>query len=227
MDIVFAEKPKTSIFKDIEKEKFGRLLVIGFAGRLGNKSKHSFWRCKCDCGNIVRIRYNRLVSYKTRSCGCLMREARIKHNKSQSPEYKSYQCAKARCINPSDHAYKDYGGRGIEFRFKSFEEFYAELRDKPEPKYLYSVDRIDNNGHYEKGNVRWATTKIQGKNKRNIRWLTYDNRTQSLEDWSIEVKIKKGTIRSRLNQAEWCVECSLTIPVHVNRIKYPGCPHRK
>lgn len=71
-----------------------------------------------------------------------------------TPEYKSYSHAKSRCTNSNEDAFPHYGGRGIEFRFNSFEEFFSELGPKPEPKHKYSVDRIDNDGHYEPGNVR-------------------------------------------------------------------------
>lgn len=61
---------------------------------------------------------------------------------------------KYRCINKHHSSWKHYGGRGIEFRFSSFAEFFAELG--PRPKGL-TLDRIDNDGHYEVGNVRWVT----------------------------------------------------------------------
>lgn len=76
--------------------------------------------------------------------------------------------AKQRCTNPNSKAYKNYGGRGIEFRFAGIEVATRWVCDnlglKPSKK--YSIDRIDNNGHYERGNLRWATTVEQARNKR-------------------------------------------------------------
>lgn len=51
----------------------------------------------------------------------------------------------------------DMAARGIEFRFESFDEFFAEVGRRPTPK--HSLDRIKNNGHYEKGNVHWEQSK--------------------------------------------------------------------
>jgi len=69
-------------------------------------------------------------------------------------------------MNPNVERYPDYGGRGIEFRFTSFEAFYAEVGPKPVPKSNYSIDRIEVNGHYEPGNIRWTTAKTQRHNRR-------------------------------------------------------------
>jgi hypothetical protein len=88
------------------------------------------------------------------------------------PERMVYFHAKARCTNPKDGNWPRYGARGIKFLFTSFEQFFAELGPRPEGKEpggkaLYSVDRFPNNaGHYEPGNVRWATRKQQNENQR-------------------------------------------------------------
>ena len=73
-----------------------------------------------------------------------------------------YRWAKARCRNPNVAQYKDWGGRGIKFLFNSFEEFLTVLGPRPPG---YSLDRINNDGHYEPGNVRWASRKEQNSNK--------------------------------------------------------------
>ena len=85
-------------------------------------------------------------------------------NRIKTPEYEAYGTAKKRCTNPRNKQFKDYGGRGIKFLFKSFQEFFAELGRKPSPKYV--LDRRDNNGNYEAGNVRWATHSESYKNRR-------------------------------------------------------------
>jgi hypothetical protein len=85
--------------------------------------------------------------------------------KKLPPEYNSYMAAKMRCRNPNYEHYQCYGGRGIEFRFSSFQEFLACVGPKPSKR--HSLDRYpDKNGHYEAGNLRWATKKQQTKNRR-------------------------------------------------------------
>lgn len=85
----------------------------------------------------------------------------------ESGAYKSYQNACARCNKPSHVKYYSYGGRGIQMKFVSFEDFYAALGDRPEGM---TLDRIDPDGHYEPGNVRWATWKEQMAPDHNRRW---------------------------------------------------------
>ena len=75
-----------------------------------------------------------------------------------------------RCNNPKDQEYKNYGSRGIEVKFACFEDFYnyvvKEL--KVEPRSL-TIDRINNDGHYEKGNIRFVTYAENNRNKRRKR----------------------------------------------------------
>lgn len=75
-----------------------------------------------------------------------------------------------RCQNPNHHAYARYGGRGIQVCAEWRKDFAAFLRDvghRPSPD--LSLDRINNDGNYEPGNVRWATRQQQANNRRTSR----------------------------------------------------------
>jgi hypothetical protein len=79
-------------------------------------------------------------------------------------EYRAYNDAKARCNNLNRANYYGYGGRGIKFLFESFEQFFLEIGKRPTRN--HTLDRINNNGHYEPGNIRWASWSEQVKNRR-------------------------------------------------------------
>ena len=72
-----------------------------------------------------------------------------------------------RCNDPKNKAYKYYGGRGIEVRFACFKDFYAHVIEelKVDPRKL-TIDRINNDGHYEYGNVRFVTQTENNNNRR-------------------------------------------------------------
>lgn len=80
-----------------------------------------------------------------------------------NPESDAYTAAKQRCQNPNNPVYFLYGGRGIRFKLKSWRDIIADIGRRPPG---LTLDRIDNDGHYEAGNLRWATMAQQGMNKR-------------------------------------------------------------
>ena len=154
-------------------EKFHRLTIIGFSHR--GKRNAGYMKVRCDCGVEFAAPQTEIKNGGIKSCGCLRSETSRangqqtrRHGMSGTAEWKTFHSAKKRCRNPNDTRFDDYGGRGIEFRFESFEQFYAELGPRPSP--AHSIDRIDNDGHYEPGNVRWATNEEQRLNKRPRRW---------------------------------------------------------
>jgi len=152
------------LFQDLTNQVFNKLTIISHHGK--NKTGQSLWLCRCECGNEKIVAAHHLKSNNVQSCGCIRVESHVRHGMSYTPEWNSYHSAKKRCNPKFKEKYTDWSGRGIEFRFNSFEEFYEALGPRPEPKFNYSLERIDNNGHYEAGNVKWATKKQQARNRR-------------------------------------------------------------
>jgi hypothetical protein len=158
--------------KDITGQRFGRLIAEKIAGR--DKQGAINWQCRCDCGVSTTVNGRQLRRGNTRSCGCLQIEwatawqfvhgANRRHQ--QTVEYCAWLNARGRCRNPNNEKFADYGGRGIQMcaRWESFENFLADMGRKPSPS--LSLDRINNDGNYEPGNCRWATTSEQARNKR-------------------------------------------------------------
>lgn len=109
------------------------------------------------------------------------------HGLIDTAEYNSWCSLKSRCINPKNGSYHNYGGRGIKVYtpwIKSFMAFYNYIGKKPSVN--HSIDRIDVNGNYEPGNVRWADNTTQSRNTRHekdtksgfkgVTWLERDKR---------------------------------------------------
>ncbi len=140
------------------------------------------------------------------------------HGMRHTPEYLAYQSAKARCIRPKNAQYKNYGERGIEFRFTSFEQFYAELGDRPSSQ--HSLDRKNVHGHYELGNCQWSTRRRQARNTQKTVWLTMGGITLSVADWADATGMKVHTIYGRKEYYGWCDKCALTLPMNSR------CPHK-
>ena len=118
------------------------------------------------------------------------------------PAYNAFKTAKQRCCNPNNKDYKHYGGRGIEFRFESFDQLIEAIGPRPDGM---TLDRIDTDGHYEPSNVKWSTMDEQRANLRKTKKLTLNGETKTLKQWSAELGISYWTLRDRYDKG-WSAE---------------------
>lgn len=178
--------------KDLSGKRFGKLKVICVSHSrkcVNRRGTVLYWRCLCDCGTECVIPAPSLNSGDASSCGCYrnerLREASLLHGLASSCEFDIWNMMKQRCQNPNNAAFDIYGGRGISVCAdwsNSFEMFYRDMGPRPSPD--HSLDRIDNDGNYEPGNVQWATRKQQSRNRRTTVIVEHDGRLMSLGELS-------------------------------------------
>ena len=128
------------------------------------------------------------------------------------PTYHSWYDARRRCTDPRRPEYRDYGGRGIvmcESWAKSFQAFLADVGECP-PN--HTIERINNNGNYEPGNVHWRPRSDQARNRRITRTLTFNGQTLSIAEWAEKTGLPFRTLKARIDKYGWDVDKALTTP---------------
>ena len=174
---------------------------------------------RCDCGRTEReVRRYDLERGKSLMCRkCSVSVSKTVHGASPygkaSPEYTTWVHMNQRCHNPNNKDYKHYGGRGIvvcDMWRESFEAFLLMVGKRPTLK--HTIERIDSNGNYEPGNVRWATRAEQNVNLRTNVRITINGTTKTVSEWAKDPvsKVSAFTIYKRLERGWDPVEAVIT-----------------
>lgn len=167
---------------------------------------------ECGCGDISKYYTSNVQRGNTTRCkSCAIKsrgEKRRKHCcsetfKDSNPEgaatYKVWSEMKRRCLNGNNDRFSDYGGRGIKVCnswINSFESFIEDMGFRPSSD--HQIDRINNDGNYEKSNCRWATRKQNARNKRSNKIITIDGVSKCISEWAEVSGVKAPTISARI-----------------------------
>lgn len=211
----------TTRCKDERGNRYFRLMVVERAGCI---RADAAWLCECDCGQRKVVPGRHLRGGQIKSCGCWQFEKnqvnpniKVKHGHDQrageTAEYRAWQHMLRRCDPASRTNFQNYAARGItvceRWRY-DFSAFLADVGPRPSPS--HSIDRINNNGNYEPGNVRWATRSQQNQNTRGNklnetsvreirrRWSAGGNNTAAL---AREFGVSSSTIWRVVTNRQW------------------------
>lgn len=196
-------KGKSNAWKDITGSQFEFLTVLGYLG----KSK---WHCKCECGNTKIVSTAKLNNGHVKSCGCLAKTNAVKHNAINTREYITWTNIKARCTNPNNSAYHNYGVRGITVCNRwldSFENFYEDMGNCPKG---FSIERINNDEGYNKSNCIWASSKTQSMNRRSNFIVNYKGEEKPLKQWCEDLNLEYKKVFARIKQLGWTIDKALS-----------------
>jgi hypothetical protein len=142
---------------------------------------------------------------------CYVTGPRATHGESAktSQLYRAWVNMRQRCNNPKCSVYHNYGGRGISActSWNTYEQFKLDVGQPPSKQ--HTLDRINNGGNYEPGNVRWATRKEQMHNVRINVYITHNGECLTLTDWARRCGVTPSTMHQRIRT--WGAEKAVSV----------------
>lgn len=168
--------------------------------------------CQCGCGGLAPIAkqsYSKIGHVKGQPCRFILGHAQTRHGLSRRRIYNIWFRMMARCFDPKSNRYANYGGRGITVceRWRSLTAFHDDMRDPPDG---LTLERCDNDGHYEPGNCKWATRIEQARNMKSNCRITYRGETLTLVEWSERSGIPYDRLKQRINKLKWPIDRALS-----------------
>jgi len=207
---------------NIKGHTYGLLTVIRKVNSRESGNGSIMWKCKCQCGNTTLVSSNSLRTGNTKSCGCLHKP----HGDSHSDKlYVVWKNIKDRCYKPTTANYDRYGGRGIRMHktwkrdYIAFRDYVLALPNAPKDdqrlvgadRLRRSLDRINNDGHYTPGNLKWSSAKQQARNRRTNRYVTFNGKRVVLAELCEKHGANYQLVWQRLNRDKWPLDRALGI----------------
>ena len=201
-------------------KRVGRLTLIKKVWLPSGRYTRGGWLCKCDCGNLTRVRTDYLGKGVTISCGCYNKDHNYansnhklhqKYSTSDSQPhskytklYNAWSHIKRRCYSPNDREYSCYGGRGIKMcdewkdTYQSFKNWSLShgFHQTTNPHDM-TIDRIDVNDNYEPSNCRWVNMLIQNHNRTITMKTVFKGKEIPLKELADDYNLKYPTVRAR------------------------------
>jgi hypothetical protein len=191
---------------DLKGRRFGNLTVLYITQK--RQAGKRIWMCQCDCGTQLTVRHDYLLhtNHPKTHCGCMNKGLPTQY----SQEYHIHNSMLRRCYVKDHVGYPHYGARGIQVceqwrdKEKGFEQFLKDMGERPTPR--HTLDRINPDGNYEPGNVRWATMKHQNRNKRRSLYLPHPETKEMVPAAEVAeyLEITYQQLRARLmREGKW------------------------
>lgn len=169
-------------------DRFGELTVVGIDQGVCGGLRNVICQCSCGADPHPVAVSNLRKGASTRCPKC----ARLAAGKSRNKLYYGYQdvvpddghrtrllnriaACHGRCFNPKDRGYPNYGGRGVTVEWgrdrRAFLAYLVTLGGWDNPD--LELDRINNDGNYAPGNLRFVTRSENASNKRSASRMSY------------------------------------------------------
>ncbi len=145
-------------------QTFNNLTVIAKAPKI---DRHGRWLCQCSCGNQTEVRATALRSGRTKSCGCLQKQAVTTHGGKKTRLYQTWINMRRRCNDPKAKDYKNYGALGVTYTpawddFSIFRDWALSTGYNDN----LTIDREKVEGNYEPSNCKWSDWNTQAANQK-------------------------------------------------------------
>lgn len=198
------------VFVGSEQLKVGSLVRGWKVSRLPQRVKgHYLLTARCPkCHKPVQVYLDNVLSGKSKAC----RACFLTPHGMPTWLYARFNAAQQRCQNPKNARWKHYGGRGIQFRFKNAGEATRWVLAHLMPKRSLTLDRIDNDGHYEPGNIRFVDGRSNTMNRSNTKLP--ENWVFRAADWPYGKKHVEKLLRLGMSRKE--------VLAHARRAMTPG-----